>query len=545
VTAPKPEPLPATAGTRTWVALALVLVCTVVAFRPAFNAGLLSWDDVAYITQNKLLRDAAGLREMWNPSSTYLPQYYPLVFTSYWIEYQFWGANPLGYHTTNVALHLLNILLLFALLQKLGASPWVAVGAVAIFAVHPMQVASVTWVAERKNMLSLAFYLGAFLLYVRHRETGNWRLYAACLCAFVATLLSKTQLLTLPVSLLAAEWLLARERRWRRADVVAVAARAAPMLILGLVFVQVTMLFEYRTTPSHRLPVAADRFFAAGAAPWFYAAKFLFPVNISPVYSKWNVSATDPHWWLAVLSWPVVLLAAWRWRHRLPALAQWGVAHFLIALAPVLGVASFGFLQYSYVADHFFYPACFGGALALMVGADRLAGAAAWSNRRYAVTAAAIVLIAAAGVQTYREASHWRTTETFWLHIVERNPGVFPAHFSLGNYYRGRKDWDRALGYYRQALEIRPDSPGAFSLYIVALRRTQGPQAAIEACDERLAKEPDFYLAYIERAHSYRRMGNTEAALADYDHVLRNEPKGSPLWNIARKERARMDRRSR
>jgi tetratricopeptide (TPR) repeat protein len=362
---------------------------------------------------------------------------------------------------------------------------------------------------------------------------------------FVATLLSKTQLLTLPVSLLAAELLLARERRWRRADVVAVAARAAPMLILGLVFVQVTMLFEYRTTPSHRLPVAADRFFAAGAVPWFYAAKFLLPINISPVYSKWDVSATDARWWLAVLSWPVVLLAAWRWRHRLPVLAQWGIAHFLIALAPVLGVASFGFLQYSYVADHFFYPACFGGALALMVGAERLAGAADWSIRRYAVTAAAIVLIAAAGVQTYREASHWRTTETFWLHVVERNPGVFPAHFSLGEYYRLRKDWTRALGFYRQALEIRPDSPGAFRWYMASLRRTKGPQAVIDACTERLATEPGFHLARIERAAVYRRMGNPEAARADYDHVLRNEPQGSPLWNIARKERSRMGQRSR
>ena len=235
-----------------------------ISFSPAFNASYVCWDDPHYLSFNwsvrvphavsdapdSLLTRAAGLKEIWNPRSNRIQQYYPLVFTSYWVEHQLWGLNPLGYHAVNLALHAINATLVLLLLGRLGASFWIAAAGAAVFALHPVQVASVAWVTERKNTLSGIFYLLAFLLYLRHRRTGGWGAYAGCLATFIGALLSKTQVMTLPISLLLAEALLHREIRMRFASFSSQLLRVAPMLLLGLGASIITTAVEHGLHPT-------------------------------------------------------------------------------------------------------------------------------------------------------------------------------------------------------------------------------------------------------------------------------------------------------
>src|SRR5213595_1215055 len=175
-------------------ALALALL-VVAAYLPALHAGFI-WDDDAYVTANATLRTLDGLRRIWLEPGA-VPQYYPLTFTSLWLDHHLWGVQALAYHLVNVLLHGLDAILVWVIGRRLALpGAWFAA---AVFAVHPVHVESVAWVTERKNVLSGAFYLTAFLAYLRFAPPGGrgpgpvaWRAYAAALVLFVLAMLSKT-----------------------------------------------------------------------------------------------------------------------------------------------------------------------------------------------------------------------------------------------------------------------------------------------------------------------------------------------------------------
>jgi hypothetical protein len=197
-------------------------------------------DDDAYVTNNLTLRSAAGLARMWG-QLTATPQYYPLVFTSFWLEYHLWGLNPLGYHIVNVLLHTLAAMLLWRVLVRLQLpGAWLAA---AIFALHPVAVESVAWVTERKNVLSAVFYFAAGLAYLRWQEResagrGTIALYLLSLALFLCALFSKTVTASLPAALLLMIW-------WKRGRV---AGRdvwpLAPFFVAGAALALVTSWLE-------------------------------------------------------------------------------------------------------------------------------------------------------------------------------------------------------------------------------------------------------------------------------------------------------------
>src|SRR6185295_4339407 len=175
----------------------LLLAITVVAYLPVLSAGFI-WDDDDYVTQNALLQQPGGLSRIWTEVGA-TSQYYPLVFTSFWIENKLWGLDPTGYHLTNVLLHALAAILLWRVLLRLRIPGALLAGA--LFAVHPIHVESVAWITERKNVLSAVFFLAALLLFFRFRPPGEpsagWRKrpgtdYGLALLAFTAALLAKT-----------------------------------------------------------------------------------------------------------------------------------------------------------------------------------------------------------------------------------------------------------------------------------------------------------------------------------------------------------------
>lgn len=555
-----------------------LLAVTIIAYLPAFSADFIQWDDQYYVSENRLLHDVAGLKKIWNPRAKGgTDQYYPLTFTSYWIEYRLWRLNAYAYHATNVVLHLVNTLLVWLVISAFGVSWRAAAMTAGVFALHPVQVASVVWISERKNTLSTVFYLLTFFLYLQHRRRARWGLYGASLFAYAAALLSKTQTLTLPGSLLLADWVLQRLGRLPHRSLGRLAAGMIPFLVLTAVAGVNTMVFEARPWTRdlpflHRVLVAAN-------AAWFYAGTFVLPIRLSPIYPEWELSGVDARWWWAVIAWaPLGALLLYRHR-RVPLLAFWAAAHFYIALAPVLGFFAFNFQTYSFVADHFLYLSVIGGGLIVALAVDsfldpapgplwrggpptaheKLAPAPKnpspalparggegseefskrWPVRRLLTAAAVLLLITAGAALTYREARHWRTNRAFWRRVVERYPNSFFGYFNLGHHYRGTGEWEKAVYYYRRATAIRPKAGYAFRWYADALGHAEGPRAVVEACNARIAGDPNFYFAYYDRALAYTRLGRRHEALADFRRVLQLAPRGSKYWQSARR---RMER---
>jgi len=537
------------------VASGLILV-TVMTFRPVLEAQFISWDDPEYLgfdwgrngepveRPDCLLKDVAGLRSIWNPFNPALrasealrrylagdvanlfamslDQYYPLVFTSFWLEHHAWGLDPRGYHTTNLVLHVLNVVLVLWLLRTLGASIGVAAAAAAVFALHPAQVSSVAWITERKNLLSGFFYLVAFLMYLWHRRSGGarrWIAYAACVAAFVAALLSKTQTLTFPFALAAADVVLQRRGRLPRLGGVGLTSRLLPMLVLALAAAQLTARVEFAHTLGAVLPSTPIelRLFIAARALWSYVATFAAPLRLAPIYPHWEVApfAASPAalvWWGALLASVAAAIVLFRIRRRIDGLTWWGLAQSFLAVLPILGLVSFNYQKYSYVADHYLYLACIGGGVAMAQTAAR------WTTRggaaRRAQTIAAVTLLAACSALSYREASHWKSVESFWTHAIERNPNSLTAYYNLGNHFYTMRQLDRALPLYERASQMDSDNGRALNAYLWTLDFLRGTDAVRDACRARL-----------QQAEDAERAGRQREALRIYQQLNVGAPK--------------------
>src|SRR5438874_6576497 len=339
---------------RVYLYLLLLVVVTILAYRPAWNGGFL-WDDDAYVTNNELLTAADGLRRIWfsfdSPS-----QYFPLVYTTFRFEHACWGLNPTGYHVVNILLHLANALLLWRLLERLRIPG--ACLAAAIFALHPVQVESVAWITERKNVLMGFFYLLTLLAWVKFVDERIKRprfCYLLALLCYALALFSKTTACTLPAALLLILWLQKKPINATRLS------QVVPFLIMGIGMGLLAVWWERYHQGTRGMLFALgpiERLLIASRAVWFYLSKLIWPSNLTFIYPKWNISPAHPldyAWLLAGIGLCAVIHFVRRYVGRSVEVAA---AFFVATLSPVLGFIMLYTFRYTFVADHYQYLAC-------------------------------------------------------------------------------------------------------------------------------------------------------------------------------------------
>jgi tetratricopeptide (TPR) repeat protein len=441
---------------------ALVAILAAAIYLPTLSHGFVDWDDDRLLLDNPAVARGDGLTIIW--SRPELPEgfpNYPLTFTTYWLEYRAWGLSPAGYHAVNLFLHALATALVCLLVRALGAGAWTAGLAAALFAVHPMQVESVAWVAERKNVLAAVWYLAAFLAFLRHRRTGGVMAYAAVLACFAAALLSKTATITLPLSLLLADRVLRGRWEW------GAARRVLPLFVLGAAAAVLTLHAEAEPPP---IPVL-QRPLIAAAALAFYARQLLAPAALLPIYPRWQV---DPHallWWVPVIG---VGLVAGLLARRPAGLTHWGLGHFAVTLLPVLGLVPYGFTEYSFVADRHVYLASIGLFLVAALGLDWLR-----QRRAFAASALAVALVALLLVRSERQMTVWRDGESLWAYELLQAPDSWLARNNLALALIGRGELAAAAPLLEEALALHPDYAEAHN-NLALIHYRQGEFAAAE-----------------------------------------------------------------
>ncbi|MFN0152468.1 MAG: tetratricopeptide repeat protein [bacterium] len=505
-----------TGSDRAWAAL--LVVATFVAYLPAIQAGFI-WDDDRYVTENALLQSAGGLAKIWfQPGATV--QYYPLVFTSFWIERALWGLNPLGYHATNVALHAATAVLLLAILRGF-ALPGALIAAF-LFALHPVHVESVAWVTERKNVLSGFFYLTSALVYFR---ASAWfapraahgpsaRAYAVALALFVCALLSKTVTCTLPAALLVVMW-------WRRGTLsLRDAVPFAPMLVLGAALGATTASLERSNVGAVGSDWAlsfADRILIAGRAPWFYLSKLVAPVDLTFIYARWKPDTSSALQWAYPLATLAALVALWRFRARIGRAPLAAALFFCGTLFPALGFINTYPMRYSFVADHFQYLASLGPLVIAAAGLARLVRA------RGAALAAGAALLFALAALTSRQAGIYESLDTLYTDTLRKNPAAWMAHNNLGVVLFDRGQVDAAENHYAAALREKED---AYEVHnnmgrLHALRGRSDD--AIASFRRALEIKPDVGRIYSNLGEALEQKGLRDEAFAQFD-------KGAEIW---------------
>ncbi len=272
------------------IALAIT-VAAFLAYWPALT-GQFVWDDDILLTNNALVKASDGLYRMW--FTTEAVDYWPLTGTTFWLEWRLWGMNPFGYHVTNLLLHLASAGLLWAALRRLSI-PGAGIAA-CLFALHPVNVESVAWVVQRKNVLSLFFFLLSALWFLIHDEDSSGRVgrwYWLSLAAFVLAMLSKGSVAVLPAALLLVAW-------WRRGNVtVRDIVLTLPFFAIAAGFTVLNVSLQTRNVAEVIRDVTiVERVLGAAAVVWFYLSKAVLPIGLVFVYRQWDIDAGDLRWWL-------------------------------------------------------------------------------------------------------------------------------------------------------------------------------------------------------------------------------------------------------
>jgi len=505
----------------------LIAVLAWVVYLPSLGGGFILDDDLL-LTENNLIRAPDGLSRIW--FSTEPTDYWPVANTSLWLEWRLWSASPNGYRVTNLLLHIVNCWLLWWVLAKLSIPG--AFLAALLFAVHPVNVESVAWIAQRKNLLAMMFFLLSIGWYLNadpdpktpikpNGETRNWRWYWLSLAGFLLAMLSKGSVAILPVALMLIAWW--RRNRITRRDLL----RTAPFFLVAIVLTAINIWFQsHDFSRPVREANLIERLLGAGAAVWFYLSKAILPVNLQFIYPQWTIQSGNWLWWLPFLGIIVVTAVLWRGRARAwPRNILFAWLFYLLALLPALGFTDVSFMQYSLVADHYQHLAL------IAVVALAAAGISKIETRIQSVRGINWLRIGAGGIAVIvfsliaaRQAELYAGPIPLYTATLEKNPDCWMLQNNLGSALVSAGEPELAIPQFKQALVIHPNYPEAHDNWGRALADLKQPEAAIEHFRQALEMDPHDIAALNNWAVALVKLGQPDEAMKRYRQALEINP---------------------
>jgi tetratricopeptide (TPR) repeat protein len=541
-------------GRALWIAAGLI-VATVAVYAQVWQHAFVAYDDPKYVTENPIVSAGLTMRGVsWALTTGTDANWFPLTWLTHMLDVQLYGMNPGGHHITNLLLHIVNTLLLFGLLHwmtgALGRSAFVA----ALFAVHPLHVESVSWVAERKDVLSTSFLMLTLWAYVWYVRQPRMSRYALVLVFFALGLMSKPMLVTLPFLLLVLDvWPLGRmslggERSGRsgsvrRADQQSVALHLVreklPLFGLAIASSMVTFLVQR----SGGAVVGLDAFplglRVANALVSYvaYIAKMLWPTQLAAFYPyPTSVPAGLAAGALVILI--GVSVAVVRAGRRYPYLPVGWLWYFGMLL-PVIGLVQVGNQA---LADRYTYVPMIGLFIIVAWGISDLLSR--WRYRTTALPIVGALVIAACAITARAQVSVWRNSETLFAHAIDVTRDNHIAQNNLGRVLAGDGKVAEAIEHYKEALRIKPGFATAHTNLGAALMKQGKVDEAIAHFTEGLRIKPDFAEAHSDLAVALVGQGKVDEGIAHYAEAVRLKPdfpEAQSNWALALAGQGKLD----
>ena len=516
-------------GGALWVSLGLI-AANVVVYAPVWHHDFINFDDPSYVTENPhVLGGLTWPAVRWAFSTGYMSNWHPLTWLSHMLDVQLYGVNPGPHHLTNLVLHIVNSILLFGLLHRmtgaLGRSAFVA----ALFAIHPLHVESVAWVAERKDVLSTLFWmlaLWAYLEYLRQPRLGR---YLVMLLLFALGLMAKPMLVTFPFILLLLDyWPLGRvafggapasSARKTRSLVAELVREKLPLFGLVLASSVVTFMVQQRQGAIVGLDLLPwDRRVANALVSYFaYIGKMFLPTRLAVFYPY---PRSIPAWLaigalLGLIVISIVMIRAGRRYAYLPIGWFW----YLVTLIPVIGVVQTGLQS---MADRYTYVPLIGLFIIMAWGIPELF--VHWPYHRIALPVAAALVIAACIITARGQVGYWRSSNALWAHSLEVTPDNFFAHYNLGIALPPQGRASEAIAQYSDVLRLNPYYAEAYNGLGVVLAGEEKFSEAVAQYDEALRLRPDYAQAHYNLGVALAALGKDDEAIAQYSAAVRLDP---------------------
>jgi protein O-mannosyl-transferase len=502
----------------TLVCVFLVVIVSIV-FVQTLHHDFINYDDDEYITQNAHVLNGLNWADVkWAFTTGHTGYAHPVTWLSHQLDYQMHGGWAGGHHLTSVILHAANSLLLFLFFWRTTNALWPSAFVAAIFAIHPLHVESVAWVAERKDVLSGLFFLltlHAYVSYVRKREVSR---YLLTLCLFTAGILSKPMLVSVPAVLLLLDYWPLKRFGGGKSKVKSLILEKIPFVLIAVLWSVITFVIQgkYGAVAEAKLGFGT-RVGNAILSYGTYLLNTIWPQNLSLFYP-----------YPRALPWAAVILsAAFLVLMSVLCVARKKTSPYLVVgwlwylgmLLPVIGFIQVGEQAR---ADRYTYLPLIGFWVLITWGVVELSAKWRW-RREILGTLAAVALIVLIPL-AHLQASYWRNSETLWNHSLASTEGNYIAHNNLGNDLMYRQRLDEAVPHFQKALEILPSYAEANNNLGFALANTDQWTSAIRYYQIALGTKPDYAKAHNNLAVALAVTGKTDEALGHFHEALRIDP---------------------
>ena len=486
----------------------------------------INYDDDKYVTNNEYVkagftRDSVG----WALTTSYNSNWHPMTWLSHMLDAQLFGPNSKGHHLTNLLFHIANVLLLFLVLLRMTGALWQSGFVAALFALHPLNVESVAWVAERKNVLSTFFWLLTMWAYIRYAQKTNLKRYSLVILFFAMGLMSKPMLVTLPFVLLLLDyWPLRRLQSDRRTAISRLVYEKIPLLVLvaGSVVTTLTVQKMGGALGSLNAFPIQERVINALVSYWLYLQKMIWPGGLAIFYahpentlSVWKGLATA-----ALLA--LVTTAAIRLARRAPYFAV-GWFWYLGTLIPVIQLVQTGSIA---MADRYAYVPLIGIFIIIAWGLPELL--AKWRLRSRILTIAAGIWISTLMLMTWNQVSHWKNSITIFSHAIEVTDIEYPdfllAHNNLANALLAEGRTGKAISHYKMAINLMPDYAVNHNHLANALFAEQKTEEAISHYKTAVKLLPDYATAHYNLGFALMKEKKTGEAIFHFKMAIQLEP---------------------
>ncbi len=514
------------------VYIALTVV-TLAVFWQVNHYDFINIDDNIYVTGNSHIQSGITLDGFrWAFSSTYAEFWHPLTWLSLMFDYQLYGLNAGGYHLTNLILHILSALLLFWLFNRMTGTIWRSAFVAAIFALHPLHVESVAWIAERKDVLSVFFWMLTLCLYVYYTEKPVIKRYLPVMFFFACGLMSKPLVVTLPVIMILLDyWPLRRfeSQKLEGNPTIVVTGvvtgkvllkslwEKIPFFILSAVFSIITLYAQLNPSVKHYQFSLSSRLANAPVSFMTYLEKTFVPNHMAVFYPftfqlpAWQVWGSV----FLILFISIVVIISMR---RLPYLFT-GWFWYAITLLPVIGIIPVGGFS---MADRYTYLPLIGITVMLAWGIPSLIKSE--DMRKKILFPAAMAFLAILTFLTWQQCGYWKNSIDLFNHTLQVTKDNYVAHNNLALALLAQGRTQEAIDHYNKAIHLRSDDINIYSNRGNAYAKLGQRQRAIEDYNEAISLKPDYATAYINRGNVYNELGQYKMAIEDFNKAVRLRP---------------------
>jgi tetratricopeptide (TPR) repeat protein len=518
-------------------AVCILLVGIVwIAFGQTLHHDFVNYDDGPYVYANaRIINGLTPGNVQWAFTHVHAANWHPLTTISHMLDCQLYGLQPWGHHLTNILLHATAAILLFFALRELTGGGhavagigdagrdqrsrlqlWASAFVAALFAIHPVRVESVAWVAERKDVLSGVFFMLTLLAYARYARSDrfSWGRYTTVLVLFALGLMCKPTLVTLPFVLLLLDYWPLRRVRNQWSVIRDVVLEKIPLFVLSAASCVATILAQKEAFAPIRAVPLQERLANAVVAYLEYMGQAIYPAHLAVLYPYPEGGLSVGEVVLALLVLLIVSVILFLWRKTYPfALTGW--LWFVGMLVPMIGIVQVGSQpradRYTYLPEIGLYILVTWGAMELLKS---------WRHKRNVLAVAASVGIAVFVTLSYSQTSYWRNSETLWRHTVDVTSRNYIAHNNLARTLLERGELNEAIAHYKEALEIKPDVAQVQSNLGNALVREGQAEEAIVHLQKALQIDPAYAEAYNYMGSALMRKGQAGEAIAYYQKAV-------------------------